>query len=368
LQFLTPHRRIAQVTEATRRAWIALAAFALALAAVLLLAAASGQPAAAGDQDSLARVVAVQERHTDRLLARAGVVGTAVGGDAGAPVVRVFTARRGVSVTSELDGVPVLKTVTGPITAAHHRAGHSGGPGGGEGGGSSEPSRTATWPRPVPIGISTGRADECAAGTIGARVKRGSTIYALSNNHVYAKEATQPGLTGTVLQPGRYDLNCAQATGAHHLGTLTDYVPLSFGSGSENRVDAAIAATDPNTLRNATPSDGYGTPRTQTVAVSLGQRVQKYGRTTGLTRGQVQGINAAVNVGYSSGTARFVDQVVVYGDRPGFLRSGDSGSLLVTDGLNPAGLLFASDSSGRWAFANPIGDVLGSLNVTVDGQ
>jgi hypothetical protein len=358
------------MTQACRRAGIALAAFALALAAALLLAAASGQPAAAGDQDSLASAVAVQERHTNRLLDRAGVVGTAVGEEAGASVVRVFTAHRGVVVKDQFNGVPVVTTVTGPITAAHHRPGHSGGPPGGGGDPApSEPARTDWWPRPVPIGISTGRADECAAGTIGARVKRGSTVYALSNNHVYAKEATQRGLTGTILQPGRYDLNCAQATDTHHLGELTDYVPLSFGSGSENVVDAAIAQTTTEKLGTSTPSDGYGTPRTQTAAASLGQRVQKYGRTTGLTRGQVEGINAAVNVGYSSGTARFVGQVVVYGDRPGFLRSGDSGSLLVTDpGRNPNGLLFASDSSGRWAIANPIGDVLSSLNVSVDGQ
>src|SRR5439155_16362832 len=41
---------------------------------------------------------------------------------------------------------------------------------------------------PVPIGVSTGNvtAADCATGTIAARVKGTGTVYALSNNHVYA--------------------------------------------------------------------------------------------------------------------------------------------------------------------------------------
>ncbi len=43
--------------------------------------------------------------------------------------------------------------------------------------------------------------------------------------------------------------------------------------------------------------------------VDIGLKVQKYGRTTALTKGAVNAINATINVGYSSGTARFGNQI-----------------------------------------------------------
>jgi PKD repeat protein len=102
------------------------------------------------------------------------------------------------------------------------------------------------------------------------------------------------------------------------------------------------------------------------VGASLGLNVQKYGRTTALTKGTVTDINATVDVGYDAGTARFVDQIIVSGRS--FLKAGDSGSLLVTDpGRNPVGLLFAGPRNGRYGIANRIDLVLSAFNVTVDG-
>jgi hypothetical protein len=75
-----------------------------------------------------------------------------------------------------------------------------------------------------------------------------------------------------------------------------------------------------------------------------------------------------VNVGYGSGTARFVNQIAVYSRKP-FIKAGDSGSLLVTKtGHNPVGLLFAGNTTGKLAIANPIDAVLESLGVTIDGE
>jgi hypothetical protein len=97
--------------------------------------------------------------------------------------------------------------------------------------------------------------------------------------------------------------------------------------------------------------------------------VQKYGRTTSLTRGSVLAVNATIIVGYSAGDARFVRQIVVYGDRAGFIRAGDSGSLLVTEpNANPVGLLFAGSLGGQYGIANPIDAVLSTLRVTIDGS
>jgi hypothetical protein len=153
---------------------------------------------------------------------------------------------------------------------------------------------------------------------------------------------------------------------ANVIGTLDDYEPIDF-SGGDNEIDAAIALSDKTLISNSTPPDGYGTPDSLPVDakdVKVGLKVQKYGRTTKLTKGSVSGIDATVLVTYSSGTARFVNQVFVSGR--GFIKAGDSGSLLVTDpGRAPVGLLFAGNASGSLAVANPIGPVLARFNVTI---
>lgn len=348
-----------------KRAWTLVTVLALATGLLAAAAAAQGPSSAPG----LARALAAQERATDALLARPGVVGTAVAIENGRPAVAVLTTRAGVAgLPRTLDGVDVVVRVTGPITALHHRPGHGGGPGGGGGGGGGggtgiDPK--ARFDRPVPIGISTGNEGECSSGTIGARVRSGTTVYALSNNHVYARENRAP-LGSRVLQPGRLDTGCTFDAN-NVLGTLSAFVPITFSTTASNRVDAAIAVSDTARLGNSTPSNGYGTPQSATVSAAVGQSVQKYGRTTSLTQGTITMVNATVNVGYSTGTARFVGQVIVE-STSSFIQPGDSGSLLVTSNRNPVGLLFAGSSTGRLAVANRIQDVLNSFGVTVDGS
>jgi len=48
----------------------------------------------------------------------------------------------------------------------------------------------------------------------------------------------------------------------------------------------------------------------------------------------------------NSGTAHFVDQIEVSGGKGGFIKSGDSSSLLGTPGRQPVGLLFARERGG----------------------
>lgn len=313
-----------------------------------------------GTPPGLAKALAAQAKHTDRLLKVAGVVGTAVGlGSDGKAEVRLLTRTPGVrGLPSSVDGIPVSVVVTGEIRAIPAAA--------------NAPVRpavggvrtTARFARPVPIGVSTGNAGECSSGTIGARVKSGTTTYALSNNHVYALE-NHAAIGSTVLQPGRYDLNCASGSNGF-LGTLSKFVSINFSTNANNRVDAAIAAASTANLGKSTPSNGYGTPSTSTVAASLNQAVQKYGRTTGLTTGSVVGINVTLNVGYGSGTARFVGQIWIRG-KGQFSRAGDSGSLIVDSSRRPVGLLFAGSSNGD-TFANQIGDVFSALGVSIDGN
>jgi hypothetical protein len=286
-------------------------------------------------------------------MALPGVVGTAIGeGQGGQPIMLVLVEYGAVpGIPQQLDGVSVSPLVTGKIEALPK--------GGKPGGGESTSAPASRWPRPVPIGVSTGNANEISAGTIACRVKDGSTVYALSNNHVYARQ-NNATVGEEVLQPGRYD---GGVPGTDHLGNLTAFVPIVFRGNASNRVDAAIAGTTTGYLGSDTPSDGYGTPSVSTTTATVGMEVQKYGRTTALTRGTVAGINVTVKVSYSRGVARFVGQILI---TPGsFSAAGDSGSLIVTqNGNNPVGLLFAGSSTTT--IANPIDAVLASFNVAID--
>jgi hypothetical protein len=313
-------------------------------------------------QDAFDRVREVQERHTDRLMAIDGVEGTAVGLDeSDRPAVKVFLDNPGVrGIPRELDGVPVHPVVTGKIYALPRP----------EKPGRPQPVNPAAWwPSPVPIGVSTGH-PRITAGTIGCRVKDASEkVYALSNNHVYANE-NRAKIGDIVLQPGTYDGGML-SNPDHHIGMLAAFEPIVFSRKASNIIDAAIALNSPpqRQLGNSTPSAGYGTPKSTTVAAYVGQAVQKYGRTTLLTKGTVTGINGTVNVQYSRGVARFVNQIII---TPGsFSAGGDSGSLVVdastgSNNRKPVGLLFAGSSS--FTVANPIGAVLSAFGVTIDGE
>ena len=327
---------------------------------------------AAAKASSWGAAMAAQNRHTRSLMAKGGVVGTATGhGPNGRPAILVLAASADpAGIPQSLDGIPVVVKVTGEIRALgiqHHRSNHGGGPGGPDGGGGEPSDPTARFPRPVPIGVSTGH-PAITAGTIGCRVIAGSAVYALSNNHVFAN-TNAASLGDNVIQPGTYD---GGSDPADAIGTLFDFYPIALSTAASNTMDAAIALSSAANLGRSTPSAGYGTPRSTTRAASVGLKVKKYGRTTGLTKGDVVGINATVNVGYGVGTARFVDQIII---SPGnFSAGGDSGSLIVVNGKGrnkshnnkPVALLFAGSST--ITIATPIDAVLARFGVTVDGS
>jgi hypothetical protein len=343
----------------TRRIFCKVLLVVIAIFGVLVL---SGVLMAQGrSEDAFERVREVQERNTERLMAIDGVEGTAIGFNMNERLaVKVFVSRGGVAgIPRTLDGVPVQIVVTGKFYALDKPDKPPGKPDKPPKPDPEEPvDPTARFDRPVPIGVSTGHPN-ITAGTIGCRVTKGRNVYALSNNHVYADEnnATKGD---NVLQPGAYDGGIYPDDA---IGKLAAFVTIYF-DGSANTVDAAIASSTTGLLGNATPSDGYGTPSSNPSTAHLRQRVQKYGRTTGLTKGRVSEINATVWVGYDGKSALFKDQIIISGG--GFSAGGDSGSLVVTQGgNNPVGLLFAG-GQGR-TVANPIDAVLDAFGVTIDG-
>jgi hypothetical protein len=315
---------------------------------------------------SLNAAMAAQESVTADWLAMDGVIGTAVGRDlSGDYVVKVYLTALGMAqLPASVAGVPVQYEITGPIRALNEPAVANGSP---VAAAADEVDRRANFPRPVPIGVSTGHTG-VTAGTLGARVTDGDKVFALSNNHVYANNnEARPG--DPLLQPGVAD---GGRNPTDVVATLHDFQEIAFCSNRFqcplNQIDAAIALTSTDDVGFATPDDGYGSPRDTPVEAMLGAKVQKYGRTTGYTHGTVTGINAVIDVSYRGGTARFEDQILISGN--GFSAGGDSGSLIVSEGFlaadrRPVGLLFAGSPTST--IANPIDIVLDRFDVTIDG-
>lgn len=241
-------------------------------------------------------------------------------------------------------------------------------------------------PIPVPMGSSGGNAQdvssvgggvtECCGGTLGSLLKRGTTFFILSNNHVLAR--SDQGVVGkeSIIQPGLIDApNPCTTPGTTNVGTLSQFFNLETGTGT--KVDAAIAqivagmvdvtgsieelgATVVNGVPQAgTPVAGPG------MKATVGEQVAKSGRSTGVTCANVGALNMTVQVQYQKGcgtgatfNVNYTNGVIV--DGGAFSAEGDSGSLIV-DGATatPVALLFAGDSTST--VGNPVTDVLPAL-------
>jgi hypothetical protein len=173
-----------------------------------------------------------------------------------------------------------------------------------------------------------------------------------------------------IIQPGLIDVNCSNSN-AQSVGTLVKRSSLP-----SSNVDCSIARVISGQVRTDGAILEIGTISRSTVAAAINQAVKKSGRTTGLTRSNVSGLNATISVAYDNEcaggaafTKTFTGQIVIANRASKFLNSGDSGSLMVEDvATNPraVGLLFAGSSS--IAIANPIGQVLSFLGATMVGN
>ncbi|HJW74713.1 MAG TPA: hypothetical protein VJ787_03445 [Thermoleophilia bacterium] len=238
-----------------------------------------------------------------------------------------------------------------------------------------QPKTTDVWARPVPTGVSTGNYQSASAGTIACRVvDAAGNVYALSNTHVYAPNDIdgQGEIGDIVTQPGLYDVPTHLFDPSLRLGQVTAYKPIDGSIFAFNDIDAAIALTDLNSLGNGTPAalGGYGVPSKVTKAAALNMAVQKFGRSTLLTKGAITGINATMAVGYADDWYAWFSGQIVVETSSAFIQPGDSGSLVVTDDVNanPVGLLFAGNADGTMAIVNPIDAVLQYFDVTIDGK
>ncbi len=192
-------------------------------------------------------------------------------------------------------------------------------------------------------------------GTLGAPVidKTNNKTVMLSNFHVMCVDTTWS--VGDIMdQPGRVD----GGTIANRVGTLKR-------SSLSGHVDGAISAIDAGKTTNCQIKD-IGNIKGTASAV-LNNPVRKRGRTTLLTYGFVDAINATLNVDYGPGLGvkTFNNQIGIRPDvshNPKFSDHGDSGSVVVDANNKVIGLLFAGNSSG-YTYINPINFVLSELNI-----
>jgi PKD repeat protein len=295
-------------------------------------------------------------------MAIAGVVGHGVGIVDGEPGVKVFLATPGVAgVPSRLDDVPVAVEVTGMFVA----------------GGTTDKTS------PAPNGYSIGHPN-ITAGTLGAVVRDASNqCYILSNNHVLA-DVNNAAIGDNTLQPGPFD---GGQNPQDAIATLADFEPIDL-SGSDNVMDAAISAIfSAADVTGSAPGSSdsppaYGTPSESATEASVGTDVQKFGRTTLWTHGEIDTENVTASICYEcagpfclrcKAAATFVNLLSIpdatatdaSGNPANFSDGGDSGSLIVTEtGSNPTALLFAGSSTRT--LAHPIQPVLTRFGVEIE--
>jgi hypothetical protein len=244
---------------------------------------------------------------------------------------------------------------------------------------------TDRW-RPAPGGVSIGHFN-ITAGTLGCLVTRGSELFILSNNHVLAN-SNAATIGDSILQPGKYD----GGTEADRIATLEAFVPIQFETspptclvvsdlvfilnvlarlaGSRHRILGYRAAAEANLVDAAIARPlaadlverrilNIGVPRGSREA-TLGTAIRKSGRTTGLTTGDIQQIDASVRVSYgNAGTALFQDQFIAGAMSQG----GDSGSAVLDGEGYVIGLLFAG--SDTTTIINRVANVTTALNISI---
>jgi len=325
------------------------------------------------DHPRIKAAIAVQEQVTPDWMARADVLGTAVGFDDALGVdLIVYVDRDGPNVAGTVRSLPprvrgfAVKVHPTDKFLAFRR--------------SSSTSNTAKQTPPIKLGTSGGWIKDlangyCCGGTLGSLIQVNGVQYILSNYHVFESDIN-PGGNGIIaqtgdpiIQPGLIDVSC-NASRAQTVATL-----VKLGSLPNSNVDCSVAQVVGGMVDANGAILGIGTISQNIVAPALRQGVKKSGRTTGLTTSSISGLNATISVQYENEcaggvafTKTFTGQIVIANKGSRFLNSGDSGSLMVENvSTNPraVGLLYAGSSTS--AIANPIDQVLAFIGSKLNG-
>jgi hypothetical protein len=213
------------------------------------------------------------------------------------------------------------------------------------------PSQHQQRRRPVIGGVQISPSGANFVGTLGCLVRRGSQLFALSNNHVLADTNRLPLGTSIVQSFGSATTDV--------FARLFDFDTIRFpspGVAPRNRMDAAIAAITSTGLVAQATMFGIANYVPQLLAARPAMRVTKSGRTTGVTQGQITAIRVnGVTVNYGTqqnpviGTFDNCVQIVGSIGHP-FSAPGDSGSAILESSTGrPVALLFAGNGASTTA-------------------
>src|SRR5438876_7305538 len=337
---------------------------------------ANGDPPLDNNHPAIRAALAAQDEVTDEWMKQPEVLGTSVGvTSGGTPALTVYIDRDATNAGQVIRNLPQsVRGIGVDIHLTDKFRAMKGNP-------HNQTSHTALQTPPIQLGTSGGWSKDlangyCCGGTLGSLVSIGGVQYILSNYHAFESDIVSGGNNTTaqtgdpIIQPGLIDVNC-NVNNAQTVGTL---VKRSSLPGSN--VDCSTAQVVPGMVSTDGAILEIGTISHLTTSAFINQAVKKSGRTTGLSRSSVSGLNATISVTYDNEcaggmafTKTFTGQVVIKNRGSKFLNSGDSGSLMVEDvTTNPraVGLLFAGSSTD--AIANPIDEVLAFLGATMVGQ
>ena len=329
-------------------------------------------------------ITAIKEKHEASLFKHQGVIGVGVGLSKSGQrlVIQVYSEKSSdtSSIPSEIEGVPVEIIETGRFRAFDGPIGFN---------------HQITRPRPVPMGTSTGN-ENGGAATLGFRVRRvsnSSEVGYISANHVAADSpitdepdgflcpaqldpANAPEFDLIQCQPGSADtpFDCHEVKDLA-IGKLAQVIPLIMGNKFPNLVDAAFVKSSRACVSKVVMD--VGVPGKTPILPKIGAKVQKSGRTTGLTRGIVLSVNATVAVDFlgcgtngSTAIAKFINQIVVKSADTSvpidpFALPGDSGAPVLL-GKTPVGIVIAAEPDATTTTVTPLVNVLNALAVELD--
>lgn len=227
--------------------------------------------------------------------------------------------------------------------------------------------------RPVKAGIS-GAHEKCTACTLtGFFTNKENIVLVGGNNHCIGIE-NKAKVGDKIIQPSAYD---GGKSSTDTIGTFSHMVELKYtkfkcpfrnfahsfyramNEEPFNKVDIAFAYLTNNnyeigTLNLPTSFKGVKTP-------SIGEEVQKNGRTTNYTKGKIESLNWTGYVTYARGEVLFTDCILVRGN--GFSKGGDSSSPVFDKEGNLVGILFAG--AGDTAILMKVPNVEKEANVKV---
>ena len=256
-----------------------------------------------------------------------------------------------------------------------------------EHGGSAQAGGPPAIPAGVPPYHKHGRYYACGssvyigshsgAGTLGCLVRDdGGNIFGLSNNHVTGgSNYSVPGIP--IVAPGMIDVSAGgedPKTIGHHERAYPFVDGLPTIVDARGNLDAAIFRVTDVDFLSSMQRDRYDTPA-DCLPLEVGMKVEKSGRTTGFTKGEVVAIFPDFeNVGYDIDVIKgrkivwFDSIYVVKGNTKDFSAAGDSGSLVVhvdDDGnIFGVGLVFAGNSEGL-TFVLSLDRILNYFGVTL---